>query len=79
MNSPPPGAPGSAARDLALEALGSGFSAAFLVCGIAAAVAALLTAVGMIGVRSQHTHARAEAEAASSSSERDGAPEPAAR
>ncbi|MER7807533.1 hypothetical protein [Streptomyces sp900116325] len=47
MNGLPPGVPGSAAHDLALEALGSGFSTAFLICGIAAALAAL----GMIGVR----------------------------
>ncbi|MFD7715511.1 MFS transporter [Streptomyces sp. NPDC059814] len=51
VNSLPPGAPGSAAHDLALNALGTGFSNAFLVCGIAAALAAVLTAVGMIGVR----------------------------
>lgn len=51
MNSLPSGTPGSGAHNLALDALGSGFSNAFLVCGIAAAVAAVLTAVGMIGVR----------------------------
>ncbi|MER5278007.1 MFS transporter [Streptomyces sp. NPDC002809] len=51
VNSVPPGTPGSAAHDLALDALGSGFGSAFLICGIAAAVAAVLTAVGMIGVR----------------------------
>ncbi|WP_406141875.1 MFS transporter [Streptomyces sp. NBC_01089] len=51
VNSLPPGTPGSAAHNLALDALGSGFSNAFLVCGIAAAAAAALTAVGMIGVR----------------------------
>ncbi|MFE0675867.1 MFS transporter [Streptomyces sp. NPDC058867] len=51
VNSLPPGAPGSAAHGLALDALGSGFGTAFLVCGVAAAVAAVLTAVGMIGVR----------------------------
>jgi MFS family permease len=51
VNSLPPGAPGSAAHGLALDALGSGFGTAFLVCGVAAAVAAALTAFGMIGIR----------------------------
>ncbi|MFE4960763.1 MFS transporter [Streptomyces sp. NPDC056653] len=55
VNSLPPGVPGSAAHDLALDALGSGFSTAFLICGIAAALAAVLTAVGMIGVRPHRT------------------------
>ncbi|MFD6280209.1 MFS transporter [Streptomyces sp. NPDC060209] len=55
VNSLPPGAPGSAAHGLALEALGSGFSTAFLVCGVAAAVAAALTAFGMIGVRAHRS------------------------
>ncbi len=50
MNSLPPSAPGSAAHSLALDALGSGFSTAFLVCAAATAVAAALTAIGMIGV-----------------------------
>ncbi|MFG2408506.1 MFS transporter [Streptomyces brevispora] len=57
VNSVPPGAPGSAAHGLALDALGSGFSTAFLVCGVAAAVAAALAAFGMIGI-----HARRSAE-----------------
>ncbi|MDF6045442.1 MFS transporter [Streptomyces sp. JH14] len=57
VNSLPPGAPGSAAHGLALDALGSGFSTAFLVCGVAAAVAAALTAFGMIGV---HRHSPEE-------------------
>ncbi|MFD3496467.1 MFS transporter, partial [Streptomyces sp. NPDC058690] len=35
VNSLPPGVPGSAAHDLTLDALGSGFSTAFLICGIA--------------------------------------------
>ncbi|MGF1339748.1 MFS transporter [Streptomyces flavovirens] len=47
VNSLPPGAPGSAAHSLALDALGSGFSTAFLVCAAAAAVAAALTAFGL--------------------------------
>ncbi|MCW5251336.1 MFS transporter [Streptomyces sp. SHP 1-2] len=51
VNSLPAGVPGSAARDLALDALGSGFSTAFLVCAGAGAVAAALTAFGMAGVR----------------------------
>ncbi|MGW0189375.1 MFS transporter [Streptomyces sp. NPDC003362] len=51
VNSLPPGAPGSAAHSLALDALGSGFSTAFLVCAAGAAVAAALTAFGMIGLR----------------------------
>ncbi|MEU3345174.1 MFS transporter [Streptomyces sp. NPDC006700] len=60
VNSVPPGAPGSAAHGLALDALGSGFSTAFLVCGVAAAVAAALTAFGMPGLR---THRSPENEA----------------
>jgi len=75
VNSLPPGAPGSAAHDLALDALGSGFSTAFLVCAIAAAVAAALTAIGMIGVRPYPSLAQPAAE--SSATERGGAPEPA--
>ncbi|MFE4214261.1 MFS transporter [Streptomyces sp. NPDC056844] len=65
VNGLPAGAPGSAAHALALDALGSGFSTAFLVCGVAAAVAAVLTAFGMIGVRT-HRHAGDEASAPSS-------------
>ncbi|MFF2727450.1 MFS transporter [Streptomyces sp. NPDC058008] len=70
VNSLPPGAPGSAAHGLALDALGTGFSTAFLVCGAAAAVAAALTAFGMIGVRA-HRHAGDEAPVPSPSG-RDG-------
>jgi MFS family permease len=55
VNSLPPGAPGSAAHGLALDALGSGFTTAFLVCGVAAAVAAVLTSVGMIGIHAQRS------------------------
>ncbi|MHC1559196.1 MFS transporter [Actinomycetospora sp. C-140] len=47
VNSLPPGAPGGAAQPLALTALGAGFQAAFLVCAIAAAAAALLTLLGL--------------------------------
>ncbi|MFD8570156.1 MFS transporter [Streptomyces sp. NPDC059639] len=60
VNSLPAGAPGSAAHGLALDALGSGFSSAFLVCGIAAGIAALVAAVGMVGL---HTRHRAEDQA----------------
>lgn len=63
VNSLPPGTPGSAAHDLALDALGSGFGNAFLICGIAAAVAAVLTAVGMIGVKPHRSPAEPPAEA----------------
>ncbi|MER8090595.1 hypothetical protein ABTZ57_37320 [Streptomyces sp. NPDC094048] len=77
VNSLPPGAPGSAAHGLALDALGSGFSNAFLICGIAAALAAVLTAVGMVGVRPHRSPARSPAEP--SATERGGAPEPAAK
>ncbi|MFJ3337892.1 MFS transporter [Streptomyces sp. NPDC086766] len=61
VNGLPPGAPGSAAHGLALDALGSGFGTAFLVCGAAAAVAAALTAFGMIGVHAHHSGGRADA------------------
>lgn len=54
VNSLPPGAPGSAAHGVALEALGSGFGTAYLVCAVAAAVAAALTAFGMIGLGRSH-------------------------
>lgn len=57
VNSLAPGAPGSAAHGLALDALGSGFGTACLVCGAAAAVAAALTAFGMIGLRARHSSA----------------------
>ncbi|MGC4914026.1 MFS transporter [Streptomyces albogriseolus] len=60
VNSLPEGVPGSAAHDLALQALGSGFSTAYLVCGIAAAAAALLTAFGMIGIRARGGSAEAD-------------------
>ncbi|MGW2823628.1 MFS transporter [Streptomyces sp. NPDC001443] len=53
VNGLPPTVPGSAAHGLALDALGSGFSTAYWVCGIAAAVAAALTAFGMIGRRAR--------------------------
>lgn len=55
VNSLPPGAPGSAAHGLALDALGSGFHTAYLVCAVAALVAAGLTAFGMLGIRSDRS------------------------
>ncbi|MFF5343670.1 MFS transporter [Streptomyces althioticus] len=78
VNSLPEGVPGSAAHDLALEALGSGFSTAYLVCGIAAALAALLTAFGMIGIRARGGSAEADSLDAVPSG-RSSAPQPAAR
>ncbi|KQW47334.1 MFS transporter [Nocardioides sp. Root1257] len=51
VNSLPPGVPGSGAHQVALDALGSGYSLSLLVCGIAATVAAVVTVVGMYGVR----------------------------
>ncbi|MGW9136177.1 MFS transporter [Streptomyces sp. NPDC055681] len=77
VNSLPPGAPGAAAHDLALDALGSGFSTAFLICGIAAALAAVVTAVGMIGVRPHRSPVQSPAEP--SAGERGGASEAAAK
>lgn len=59
LNSLPPGAPGSAAHELALQALGSGFSQAFIVCAIAAAAAALLTLIGLHGVKDTEPDAEA--------------------
>ena len=54
LNSLPPEAPGFAAQSLALEALGQGFSQAFLLCAVAAFAAALLTLVGLHGVADGH-------------------------
>lgn len=51
LNSLPEGVPGAAAQQFALEALGSGFSQAFLVVAIAALAAALLSWFGLGGVR----------------------------
>ncbi|MFC5959767.1 MFS transporter [Streptomyces pratens] len=51
VNSLPPEAPGSAAQSIALDALGSGYSLAYMVCAVAALVAAIVTVVGMAGVR----------------------------
>ncbi|WP_329438137.1 hypothetical protein OG564_00730 [Streptomyces sp. NBC_01280] len=55
VNSLPLGTPGSAAHDLALHALGSGFNTAFLMCGTAAVIAAALAAFGMIGVHTRRS------------------------
>ncbi|MET9368901.1 MFS transporter [Streptomyces griseoflavus] len=75
VNSLPPGTPGSEAHGVALEALGSGFSTAYLVCAVAAAVAAALTAFGMIGLRGSGSVEDEESVAASSA--HDGtAPDP---
>ncbi|WAL68450.1 MFS transporter [Amycolatopsis cynarae] len=51
VNSLPPGTPGSAAHELAMASLGSGFRLAFVVCGVAALAAAVLTVAGMAGIR----------------------------
>ncbi|MFD0214794.1 MFS transporter [Streptomyces hirsutus] len=51
INSLPPDAPGAAARSIALDALGSGYSLAYMVCAVAALVAAIVTVVGLAGVR----------------------------
>ncbi|MFI8306280.1 MFS transporter [Streptomyces sp. NPDC085927] len=51
INSLPPDAPGAAAQSIALDALGSGYSLAYMVCAVAALVAAVVTVVGMAGVR----------------------------
>jgi EmrB/QacA subfamily drug resistance transporter len=51
VNGLPPDAPGAAAHPLALQALGDGFSTAFLVCAVAALAAAVLTLVALSGRR----------------------------
>ncbi|MGW9401813.1 MFS transporter [Streptomyces sp. NPDC055642] len=66
VNSLPPGAPGSAAQGVALEALGSGFSTAYMVCAVAAVAAAVLTAFGMIGLKGAQGADDAESGAPSS-------------
>ncbi|WP_431998046.1 MFS transporter [Streptomyces fungicidicus] len=76
VNSLPPGAPGSAAHGVALQALGSGFGTAYLVCAVAAVVAAALTAFGMIGLG--RSHARDEESGAAPSAADGRAPDPAA-
>jgi hypothetical protein len=59
VNGLPPTANGSAAHPLALASLGSGFSAAFLVCALAAVAAAVLTLVALSG-RTGQTEPSAE-------------------
>ncbi|TQL24455.1 MFS transporter [Streptomyces sp. SLBN-134] len=76
VNSLPPGAPGSAAHGVALEALGSGFGTAYLVCAVAAVAAAALTAFGMIGLG--RSHAGDEGFGAAPSAADGRAPDPAA-
>ncbi|XVV33299.1 hypothetical protein ACQPXT_03125 [Streptomyces sp. CA-100214] len=75
MNSLPPGTPGSAAHGLALDALGSGFGTAFLVCGVGAAVAAALTAFGMTGLAARRTSK--DEESVPAPPRHDGSPESA--
>ncbi|MFF8683579.1 MFS transporter [Streptomyces sp. NPDC015237] len=75
VNSLPPGTPGSAAHGLALDALGSGFGTAFLVCGVAAAVAASLTAFGMTGLAARRTSK--DEESVPAPPRHDGSPESA--
>jgi len=64
LGSLPEGAPGAAAQPLALEALGSGFSTAFLVIAAAALAAALLSCFGLRGVREIAPDAAAAADCA---------------
>ena len=54
LNSLPQGVPGAAAHDFALQALGNGFSLAFTVVALAALAAALLSLIGLHGIRNQH-------------------------
>jgi hypothetical protein len=61
VNGLPPQAPGAAAHQLAQTALGSGFSTAFVVCALAALAAAVLTLVGLSGVRRDGQHPSPEA------------------
>ncbi|MFE2728428.1 MFS transporter [Kitasatospora sp. NPDC059327] len=55
VNSMPPGITGPAVGGLALDALGSGLSTVFLICGVVAAAAAVLTAFGMIKIKADHS------------------------
>ncbi len=47
VNSLPPGTPGAGAHGLALEALNAGFTQGFVVAGVATAIAAVITLIGM--------------------------------
>jgi MFS family permease len=51
VNGLPPGAPGSAAHQVAFDALGHGYTIGYLVCAISATVAALLTVIALRGAR----------------------------
>lgn len=62
LNSIPGGVPGAAAHEFALQALGDGFSLAFTVVAIAALAAALLSMIGLHGVREPH-HGEGSSEA----------------
>ncbi|MGF9662097.1 MFS transporter [Arthrobacter crystallopoietes] len=62
INSLPEGVPGSAASQFAMEALGSGFTQAFLVVAVAALAAALLSWFGLGGRRDAAADPEREAE-----------------
>jgi MFS family permease len=62
VNSLPEGVPGSAASPFAMEALGSGFTQAFLVVAVAALAAALLSWFGLGGRRDAAADPEREAE-----------------
>ena len=62
VNSLPEGVPGSAASPFAMEALGSGFTQAFLVVAVAALAAALLSWFGLGGRRDATAAPEREAE-----------------
>jgi hypothetical protein len=54
VNGIPPGAPGSAAHEVAFAALGHGYAIGYVLCGICALAAAVLTVVAMRGGRSDN-------------------------
>jgi MFS family permease len=54
VNGLPPGTPGSAAHQVAFDALGHGYSIGYVICGICAAVASVLTVVALRGGRSDN-------------------------
>lgn len=54
VNGIPPGQPGSAAHRIAFDALGHGYAVGYVVCGICALVAALLTVTALRGGRSDN-------------------------
>jgi MFS family permease len=76
LNSIPSGVPGAAAHEFALQALGNGFSLAFTVVAIAALAAALLSMIGLHGVREPHHGGEAVSTAAPQSIDSWGAAEP---